>query len=111
MSKVAQLTQELKAATKTANKYPSPKEVSKAAKKAADSMYKARRDAIRDAQSMLQYAYEDARGTGVAFKGVVADKFLDRLKMAKDKLYKLDWAMGELASMLEALARDLSRES
>jgi len=93
---------------RTAKKYPTPKEVAKAAKGGADAIYKARSSSLADLRLMLQDAYEDATGTGVSFKSSEGD-FGDRLKKAKEKLGKVDGDIMNLASMLEALSRDLKK--
>ena len=91
---------------RTSKKYPTPKEVAKAAKGGAEAVYKARSSSLADLGLMLQDAYEDATGTGVSFN---EGDFGPRLKKAKEKLGKVDRDLMDLASYLEALSRDLKK--
>jgi len=91
---------------KVAKKYPTPKEVAKAAKDGAEAIYDARSKALADLRGTLQDAYEDSTSTGVSFKG---DFPSQRLKDARDELAKVDSHLMRVASMLEALARDLKK--
>jgi hypothetical protein len=78
---------------KVAKSYPSPM----------------RGKALSEFSSKLQYAVEDATGTGVSFKGDTADKFGKRMKEIKERLNKADSAIMDVAGSIEALARDLKK--